>query len=413
MSLDFPQCVLVGGSGIESLNGLYSRMKNIVYMGEKQREKPCYMMEGTGYSIESGSWTSRPMYLYWLQGKWKLGTTLDSHESFAFSIGEKQHLCHSGRTWMVWNHGTKEHNAAPASMQVSQTKAITADKNIALRTGDNELPMNAAATTSGSSNFEDEEDGCRSLKKGLPASKCTTSAEQHCYPVATELAQAEQKFENRLRCALSAVPNLRQQQKMLDVANAKLLSQQLDLGIMQPEHMRSVIERVQEDFGTKRGFGTKTFEGAPSPKKVRGPAGEPMTPQDNLARSPSSPSNSMSPAVKPSAPPKLPSSPNMLGGVIVAGNTVILQGLQTRVDLEGKLGSVQSIDVAAQRWIVKVESSGEEVRVLLKNLKLSAPTSPTLKPVSPKTKPASPPVSPRMRPSIPKVLDISVRERVT
>lgn len=413
MSLAFPQCVLVGGSGIGNLDGLYSRMKSIVYMGDKQREKPCYMMEGAGYSIESGSWASRPMYLYWHQGKWKLGTKPDNHESFAFSIGEKQHLCHAGRTWMVWNDGTKEHNAAPASMQVCETKAIMADTNIALSSGGNVPCVPAAATTSGISTVKDEEDGCRKLKKGLPASKCTKSLEQHCYPVPTELSQAATRFENRLRDALSAVPNLRQQQKMLDVASAKLLSQQLDLGIMQPQDMRSVIERVQEDFGTKRGFGTKTFEGATSPKKMRGPAGEPMTPPDNLGRSPSSPSKSISPAMKPSAPPKRSSSPNILGIVIVAGNTVILEGLQTRRDLEGKVGTVQSIDMAAQRWNVKVDSSGEEVRVLLKNLKLAAPTSPMLKARSPTTKPASPPASPRMRPSTPPVLDISVRERVT
>ncbi len=59
-----------------------------------------------------------------------------------------------------------------------------------------------------------------------------------------------------------------------------------------------------------------------------------------------------------------------LGGFEV-GQTVAFCGLTTRPELDGTLGTVMSVDVAAGRVAVKVSASGESIRVKPVNIKLT------------------------------------------
>ena len=56
---------------------------------------------------------------------------------------------------------------------------------------------------------------------------------------------------------------------------------------------------------------------------------------------------------------------------IVVGSAVIFCDLVSRVELVGMVGTVLSFDAASLRYAVKVDSTGECVRVLMKNLKPS------------------------------------------
>ena len=80
-------------------------------------------------------------------------------------------------------------------------------------------------------------------------------------------------------------------------------------------------------------------------------------------RSQSTPAPSSS-SVGSSAAPLVDSS-------IVVGSVVIFCSLVSRAELVGMAGTVLSFDAASSRYAVKVDSTGECVRVLLKNLKPS------------------------------------------
>ena len=51
------------------------------------------------------------------------------------------------------------------------------------------------------------------------------------------------------------------------------------------------------------------------------------------------------------------------------GTAVAFSGLVSRAELEGLTGTVLSFDAGSLRYAVKVDSTGDCVRVLLKNLK--------------------------------------------
>ena len=55
----------------------------------------------------------------------------------------------------------------------------------------------------------------------------------------------------------------------------------------------------------------------------------------------------------------------------MVGSAVIFCGLVSRAELVSMVGTVISFDAASLRFAVKVDSTGECVRVLLKNLKPS------------------------------------------
>ena len=53
------------------------------------------------------------------------------------------------------------------------------------------------------------------------------------------------------------------------------------------------------------------------------------------------------------------------------GSAVVFTGLVSRADLVGKGGTVISFDMAASRFAIKVNDTGESVKVLARNLKTS------------------------------------------
>ena len=80
-------------------------------------------------------------------------------------------------------------------------------------------------------------------------------------------------------------------------------------------------------------------------------------------RSQSTPAPSSSSMGSSAAPP--------VDSSIVVGSVVIFCSLVSRAELVGMAGTVLSFDAASSRYAVKVDSTGECVRVLLKNLKPS------------------------------------------
>jgi len=59
------------------------------------------------------------------------------------------------------------------------------------------------------------------------------------------------------------------------------------------------------------------------------------------------------------------------GGCFTEGHAVVLKGLSSRADLIGACGVVVSFDVAASRYAVRLDASGETVKVLEKNMQSS------------------------------------------
>merc|ERR1719331_583502 len=106
-----PSRIYVESSGRPILDGEYTRMKT------DNRSKPCYM---------KGS-KKDPMFLYWLHGKWKLGSILDSHRSFAFTKDEpgKEHPCDPSRIWELYDRKAKEYKKAPSQMQLRCKEAAS------------------------------------------------------------------------------------------------------------------------------------------------------------------------------------------------------------------------------------------------------------------------------------------------
>jgi hypothetical protein len=57
------------------------------------------------------------------------------------------------------------------------------------------------------------------------------------------------------------------------------------------------------------------------------------------------------------------------GPALPEGTDVVLQGLASRVDLDKQLGTVESFDAEAQRYAIRIGSTGERVRVKEQNLR--------------------------------------------
>ena len=70
----------------------------------------------------------------------------------------------------------------------------------------------------------------------------------------------------------------------------------------------------------------------------------------------------------------LPAAPGADSSLVV-GSAVTFSGLVSRAELVGLAGTVLSFDAGSLRYAVKVDSTGECVRVLMKNLKPILPVA--------------------------------------
>lgn len=312
MECTLPLRIHVECSGCANLDGQYVQMK------DASRAKPCYMKGGK----------KDPMFLYWLHKRWKLGSELDSHKSFAYTKDEtgKEHPCDPSRTWKLFDRRTKEFRAAPSDMQVRCMEARPQANKRQLNSGEKEAPTPTVGTQGvsvgkvsppaklqpGPAHFLDDVPLQFKQKASWPATSdpniCSSSSPKKTLRPAELLRVAPEKcaldheseatvaktaamFESRLRAVLSGVRDPEKQQMKLDTAKEKVISHKLVLA-MKPELARNIIDLVQRDFGTKRqSKGVAAVqpllsqEGLPSPKRPRivpGQTGQPTTPPEKF-----------------------------------------------------------------------------------------------------------------------------------
>lgn len=221
-----PLSIKVHGSGRRKLDGVYVRMR------KSGRRKPCYVKR-TG---------KEPMYLYWLDHKWKIGYELDSKKAFALSRDHhvSDHPCHPSRIWRLYNKEEKEYVAAPAGMSVEDA-------------GD-QAKVETPVSPENSKRPESSPGPAAGDDKLLPSSPEEPMRGHDCVALSLEDPEMDKKvarLDEKIRAGLERVadPGLRLNKVELVKAKVDALSQ---YGGISKERTRTLIARIENEFMHKR-----------------------------------------------------------------------------------------------------------------------------------------------------------------
>lgn len=258
-----PLCVQVRCSGRDKVDGVYKQMK------DKNLDKPCYM----------NATQKKAMYLYWYNGKWRLGYELSSHKSFACAVDTSAYgsPCDPSLEWKVYDSTSKEYKVAPSDMQVCllepSNKSTTSKPEQYFLAG---VPLN----------FQNKPEQNMSDVASKPNKKFDTEeCEVSPPPPIERQGSTGVDFEKKLRAMLSAATDQEQMKLKLDAVKAKLNNHKPYWNASQLELANKITIRVGQEFGM--GFADEDIsavtmvvpnKGMPSPKRPRVMPNQPMTP---------------------------------------------------------------------------------------------------------------------------------------